>query len=70
VDGRRVGIEMVEIVDPQHRKKVQGQPWYLAEVRKAFEVVQLDASLRGMAIELFDQYKDLPAARSLVQDFR
>jgi len=64
VDGRRVGLELVEVVDGQHRQKVQGQGWYLSEFRHAFARRRLGKALAGMELELFDMYKGLPPARA------
>lgn len=61
---RTVGIELVEVVDSDHRQQVSGHAWYLSELRRAFAARGLDAALRGMTLELSDGYGGLPPARS------
>lgn len=64
VDGRRVGLELVEVVDPSHRQKVQGQSWYVAEIDAAFAELGLVEALAGTELQLDDMYMGLPPARS------
>jgi hypothetical protein len=64
LDGHRVGLELVEVVDPRHRRMLQGQPWYIAELQDAFAELGVAEALAGMTLELFDEYQGLPPARS------
>lgn len=43
---------------------VQGQPWYLAEIKRAFARHRVNKALAGMELTFSDMYKGLPPARS------
>lgn len=64
VDGVRVGVELVEVVDPTHRRQVMGLGWYLDEIAAALRACGCEDAVAGMTLQLFDGYRPLPAARS------
>lgn len=64
VDGMTVGVELVEVVDAEHRRHVADEAWLLERFREAVSAHGLETSLAGMELHFSDGYGGLPPARS------
>lgn len=64
VEGDRVGIELVEVVDQAHRRRRAGDPWYLTELKAALVASGLWGEMAGLDLTLHDGWGELPRPRS------
>lgn len=63
-DGATVGVEVVEVVNHDHRRKLQGHAWYVNQFKEAFDAAGLSELLAGTQLMISDRYEGWPPARS------